>query len=246
MTFEYSRKYDSSLLRGIDDPTTPRPWNLFKEITGYAGPQKTLLDIGCGTGFKLLPLSHYFKEITGFDISLDMLTSAKQMFKKNHMHNIRLIQGNSQTLPFEKHQFDVVICILSRWSVEEIFRVLKPKGVVIIEHIGCEDKKAFKILFGKDKEGWRGQYLNDEKNNFLESYRKMFTPFFKNVSLHNGFWNTFYTETGILELLTYTPTIRGFNPCLDKHAIKNALEKFQTPQGIRLQQNRILLRAQNI
>lgn len=243
MTFTYNRKYDSSLLRGIDDPTTPRPWNLFEEIIHYSNPQKTLLDIGCGTGFKLVHLSSYFKEITGFDISLDMLTCAKQIFKKNQINNIDLIQGNSQMLPFEKHQFDVVTCMLSRWSIEEIFRVVKPNGVVIIEDIGCEDKKEFKILFGKDKEGWRGQNLNYEKNNFLESYRQMFTQFFKKVSLCNGFWNTFYTETVILELLTCTPTIRAFHPHLDEAAIKNALEKFQTPQGIKLQQNRILICA---
>ena len=28
----YESTYDSSLLRGIDDPKTPRPWDLFNEI----------------------------------------------------------------------------------------------------------------------------------------------------------------------------------------------------------------------
>jgi len=245
MNFEYEVEYDSLLLRGIDDPTTPRPWDLSKEILRYAHPHKTLLDIGCGTGFKLVYLSSYFKEITGLDVKFNMLSRAKKIFKKNQVCNIKVIQGNGYVLPFKPHQFDVVTCMLSRWSVEEIFRVLKPGGVVIIEHPSCEDKKNFKLLFGRDKEGWRGQYLNDEKEHFLDNYLKIFKKFFREVTIQNGFWNTFYTEQGILELLEYTPAIRGFNKTLDAQTIENGIKQFHTENGIRLEQNRILICAKN-
>lgn len=245
MIFQYNKGYDSSALHGADDPTTPRPWNLLKEIVSYAGPEKTLLDIGCGTGFKLLPLAPYFKNITGFDICLELLNIAAREMAYDCVNNVQLIQGDSALLPFADDQFDVVTCMLSRWSVKEIVRVLKPNGVVIIEHIGCEDKKAFKAIFGQDEAGWRGQYLNYEKMDFLNGYRRMFEQYFKKVILHNGFWRTFYTEAGILALLLHTPTIRHFDKYTDKFLVKAAMRQFRTEQGIQLEQNRIFICAKN-
>jgi ubiquinone/menaquinone biosynthesis C-methylase UbiE len=245
MIFHYNKGYDSCVLHGVEDPATPRPWDLFKEIIVHGGLEKTLLDIGCGTAFKLFPLAPYFKDIIAFDICLELLNVAASSIQHHFINNIQLIQGNSAALPFEDQQFDVITCMLSRWSVEEIVRVLKPNGVVIIEHIGCEDKKTFKQLFGQDEAGWRGQYLNYEKADFLTRYREMFEKFFKEVTLRNGFWKTFYTKAGILELLLHTPTIRNFDRHTDKLLMKKAMNQFHTKQGIQLEQNRILICAKN-
>lgn len=245
MSFSYVSKYDSSNLRGIDDPDMPRPWDLTNEIIRTAGNHKKLLDIGCGTAFKLIPLSLHFSEITGIDVSQDMINAATALVNKNNIFNIKLIHADSSKLPFDDNTYDVITCMLSRWDINEIVRVLKPNGAVIVEHIGCEDKKDFKIIFGKDEHGWRGQFLEYNKEEYLQSFYKQFSHFFDSVSITNGFWRTHYSNEGILELLQFTPTIRNFSMDADFPVLQKSLDKFKTSQGIPLIQNRILIHAKN-
>lgn len=241
MSFSYISHYDSSVLRGND--AAQRPWNLTDEIIKYAGSELKLLDIGCGTAFKLIPLSQYFGEITGIEISEDMINTAKNLMTKSNINNITLLHGDSNKLPFNDKTYDVITCMLSRWDIKEITRVLKPNGIVIVEHIGCEDKKDFKILFGKDQDGWRGQFINYERDAYLKHYHDTISEFFDSVTIQNGFWNTYYTEQGILELLKFTPTIRNFNQITDNSALKSAYNIFKRLGGIVLTQNRILIHA---
>jgi SAM-dependent methyltransferase len=246
MSFPYISKYDSSSLRGVDDSAAPRPWNLIGEIIKHAGKNKKLLDIGCGTAFKLIPLSQHFNEIIGIDISIDMINAAETLIKKNNISNIKLIHGDSSELPFTNNTYDVVTCMLSRWDVPEIARVLKPNGIVIIEHIGCEDKQDFKMIFGKDKHGWRGQFLDNDREEYLLMYYKLFCHYFDTVSIKNGFWKTHYDKKGIEELLRFTPTIRNYDIQSDAHLLQKAFEYFDSSQGFVLTQNRILIHAKNI
>jgi hypothetical protein len=64
MNFSYISQYDSAKLRGVD-VLSNRPWNLTDEILKYSAPCSNLLDIGCGTAFKLIPLSPSFNNIIG-------------------------------------------------------------------------------------------------------------------------------------------------------------------------------------
>lgn len=178
-------------------------------------------------------------------MSEDMVHAAKMHIEKNDAKKIRIIQANSFKLPFPDHTFDVISCMVSRWDVQEIARVLKPDGVVVIEHIGCEDKKDFKIMFGKDDEGWRGQFLDFQKEAYLESFDQAFHHYFNSVTIKNGFWRTHYSEEEILGLLQYTPTIRNFNVDRDCLALQTAIDYCKTDQGITLMQNRILIHAKN-
>lgn len=242
MSFSYVSNYDAAILHGIDETPT-RPWDLNDEILRYANRHSSLLDIGCGTAAKLIPLSSYFGQIIGVDISESMLNAAQSTIEKNKLSNIRLIQCDSNKLPFEDNSYDVITCMVSRWNIKEIHRALKPSGVVIVEHIGCEDKKDFKILFGKDHEGSRGQFIDFKKEDYLKYYHDMFYNLFDTVSIQNGYWKTYYTEQGILELLKFTPTIRNFDIEKDIEALRKGYTLFQSTQGIVLTQNRILIHA---
>lgn len=242
----YTYHYDSELLRGIDDLEFPRPWNLENEILKHSGRNKKLLDVGCGTAFKLIPLAPHFQYIVGLDPSTSMLNAAQTNINHNNLTNVTLIEGRGECLPFSDKEFDVVTCMLSRWEISELHRVLKPDGIVIIEHIGCEDKKEFKLFFGRDEGGWRGQFINSSKEEFLNFYTQSFSKFFKNVHIQNGYWKTIYTKKGLIELLKQTPTIRNFNEYSDKIFLKSAIEKFSIDYGkIKLIQNRILIHAKN-
>lgn len=240
----YDSQYDSALLRGRDDPLTPRPWDLTQKIINLADDNKTLIDIGCGTAFKLLPLAKRFKHILGIEPSESMLEAARKNMEE--YKNVSFIKAVGEQLPIKSQSIDVLTCMLSRWSVSEIQRVMKPSGDVIIEHIGCEDKKQFKLLFGKDESGLRGQYIDYNLPDFVNSYRSAFSKFFTYVEIKLGYWDTFYSEEGLMQLLQFTPTIRNFNVVKDRETVEKAIKQFSTGNGIKLTQHRIFIHAKNM
>lgn len=241
-TFSYVWKYDSVTLRGKD--ISERPWNLFQEIILNSRNNSTLLDLGCGTAFKLLPLTDHFSEITGLDISDDMVFAAKNVTK--NVKNIKILKGDNNQLPFNDHSVDTITCMLTNWNANELARVIKPDGNIIIEHVGCEDKIEFKKIFGMDQNGWRGQFLDFHTNEFLQLFYERLIPDFQSVSISNGFWDTCYTEQGIQELLLYTPMIRNYDKISDQNHFEEACKIFKCQQGIKLRQNRVLVHAKGL
>ena len=91
-----------------------------------------LLDIGCGTGF-ILDLAHpYFKKLYGIDLSPEML---KYVNLKNE--KIKVLEGSTEKLPFEKNYFDV--CTANGFlhhlydikpTLKEAYRCLKKNGIL--------------------------------------------------------------------------------------------------------------------
>lgn len=99
---------------------------------------KNILEIGTGPGFILIQLlKENFTHIYGIDISLDMLIKASNRIQNTE--KLSLINAKAENLPFKNESIDI---ILSRGSVFfwkdiekalfEIYRVLKPKGFLLI------------------------------------------------------------------------------------------------------------------
>lgn len=103
---------------------------ILKELCQNSKEAK-LLDIGCGTGF-IIDLAYKFtKNITGVDISLEML---KQVKTKN---GIDLIRSDTSHLPFRSNYFDV--CTSYGFlhhlyditpTLKEAYRCLKKNGIL--------------------------------------------------------------------------------------------------------------------
>lgn len=241
---DYRSSYDSNILRGTDNPNTPRPWCLKTLIEQKSNPEYKLLDIGCGTAHKIIPLSGYFDHIVGVEPSSSMRAAAKKNIYRAKCKNISIKDGEASSLPIEENSIDLITVMLARWDVREIQRVLKPGGSVIIESVGCRDKEKLKRFFGKDDEGWRGQFLEYEIEKFLETLNQDFSPHFDKVSIKNGYWETFYEPAGIMALLKNTPTIRNYNEQKDKHALDTALSNLTKEGKITLLQNRTMLYAE--
>lgn len=240
----YTSLYDSSDLRGIDNPLTPRPWNIIELIkTNLPAENSCILDLGTGTGFKVIPLLLKNTTVFGLEISRSMIMAAKRNI---NLKKFLPLQGDNLTLPFKNDSFDYVLSFLSHWSPEEIARVIKPNGEVFIEWIGCEDKIDFKSFFPDDDHGPRGQYVQFRLNVFIKNLYTAFEKYFNFVEVKNGYWETFYSKHGLIELLSHTPTIRSFDFHKDKSYLENAIQKFQTNNGIKLTQNRVLIHAKNL
>lgn len=97
---------------------------------------KSLLDIGCGTGFILELAYKYFDEVYGIDITPMMLEKAKEKISKNNLNNIQVKLANSENIPFKDCYFDVVTAYgflhhlpSLKPTLKETFRILKKDGI---------------------------------------------------------------------------------------------------------------------
>lgn len=110
-----------------------------KEVVG-----KDVLDVGCGTGKIASAIAVMSNHTVAIDLSRGMLKVAQ---KKPHPKNLIYRTGDARSLPFEKTSFDVVIVSQVLHVVEdpnvvfqEVKRVLKPKGKVILCNFLTEEK----------------------------------------------------------------------------------------------------------
>lgn len=115
-------------------------------------PQESVLDLACGTGelAKLILAKNPQQQITGIDLSKDMLEVAKKKLKA--YPNISLYNTSAASLPIADKSFDIVVCAnafhffeFPQQVLAEIKRVLKPGGKVIIVD-WCRDYILMKII----------------------------------------------------------------------------------------------------
>jgi len=139
----YDSRYELDLLRGTEEP---RPWNLIEIIEKYARKTDILLDIGCGTAFKLIQLADKVAKIYGIEPNKEMRIKAEENIGKERVSNIVLIEGKSERIPFESNYFDIVTCMVAPHITAEVHRILKPNGYAILEKIY---EKEFGELFSE-------------------------------------------------------------------------------------------------
>lgn len=104
-----------------------------KEYTS-AGKSYKILECGCGPGGIIKEIALHECELTGVDISFDLLTKAK----KNIGNGIAWIQSDVEMLPFPDETFDIVYCVgvlsyleKDEEAIKEITRVVVSGGMVI-------------------------------------------------------------------------------------------------------------------
>lgn len=117
---------------------------------------KMILDVATGTGdFAIEALKANPEKIIGVDISKGMLEIGKEkIVKKGLEEKIELHLGDSEKLPFQDNLFDAVIVSFGVRNFEnlekgigDIYRVLKPNGVVIILEFSKPRKFPFKQTY---------------------------------------------------------------------------------------------------
>ncbi len=146
--------------------------NMLKRY-GYRCAQSELLDLACGSGNLSLPLKNKGYNVTGCDLSPDMLTAAARKEP-----DIRWLCNDMTQLSFNK-EFDCVVCALdslnhleSREEIFEtfkgIFAALKPGGVfaadmnTIYKHTRVLENNAFTFDYEGLYCGWQNEL--DEKD----------------------------------------------------------------------------------
>ena len=94
------------------------------------------LDVGCALGYQTRWLADQGFEMTGIDTSDNAITDAR----KQHTP-LKFIKANAEDMPFKNNEFDFILCSgvlqyntqnMIKKIMKEIKRVLKPKGIVLI------------------------------------------------------------------------------------------------------------------
>lgn len=88
---------------------------------------ENLLDIGCGEGYYTHAMQAQVIQCVGVDIAKNAVQVAAKLNK-----NVAWIVGTGATLPVLDHTIDVCTSLFSPIPEQEILRVLKPQGYLIV------------------------------------------------------------------------------------------------------------------
>ncbi len=108
-------------------------------------PDGYVLDVACGTGRHMIPLSQQGYGMVGLDVSANLLKIAKQRSKE-----IQLVRGDMRFLPFKPQVFAGVISMDTSFgylpseaddsvTLVEVKRVLNQRGVFVIDVFNREE-----------------------------------------------------------------------------------------------------------
>jgi len=128
------------------------------------GLHGNVLDVACGTGDMVVELMKHGCEVTGIDLSEEMLAIARQ---KVPSAAVRV--ANAEALPFADGEFDAVTCAFGvrnfvhlEAGLREMLRVLKPGGKLVILELATPDSpliKSFYRLYARRVIPWLGSRL---------------------------------------------------------------------------------------
>lgn len=108
--------------------------------------EKTMIDVGCGSGLLFEQVAKCAKVVVGVDISRKLLSKAKEQAKR--FTNVFVVSADADHLPFIDNYFDVVTAftVLQNMpkpiqTVAELKRVLCTGGRIVLTGL----KKAFPL-----------------------------------------------------------------------------------------------------
>lgn len=110
-------------------------------VVEYAslGRYGTVVDLGTGAGFTAFALAPYATRVLASDIAPGMLAQVNRLATERGIHNVELLLGEAEALPFAVGSVDAVSCRQAAHhfhdlprAVREVKRVLKSGAVFIL------------------------------------------------------------------------------------------------------------------
>jgi ubiquinone/menaquinone biosynthesis C-methylase UbiE len=109
-------------------------------------PSYIVADLGCGSGYFTIPLSAKVKKIYAIDVQNEMLEYLGQKIQNQKIDNIELLLSKENKIPLTDGSVDLIITVntfhefrTKEKIIEEILRVLRDKGKVVVIDFKKED-----------------------------------------------------------------------------------------------------------
>jgi ubiquinone/menaquinone biosynthesis C-methylase UbiE len=140
---EYNKKIFAKLALYYDPLISPLRRLRRKVVTLSEAHEGTrVLDLACGTGEQSIPFARAGCDVTGMDLSEEMLSKAQKKVKPGM--RIKFLRGDASQLPFDDASFDIATISfglhdmprhMAMRILSEMKRVTKPNGkMIIVEH----------------------------------------------------------------------------------------------------------------
>jgi phosphatidylethanolamine/phosphatidyl-N-methylethanolamine N-methyltransferase len=133
-------------------------------------PGERVLEVGVGTGLSL-PLYPRDVQITGIDVSREMLDKARRRVARRHLSNVEaLLEMDAEQMSFADASFDKVVAmyvvsVVERPArlLEELHRVCRPDGeIFLVNHVRSDNRFVAAVEKGlarfSDKLGFRPDF----------------------------------------------------------------------------------------
>lgn len=116
-------------------------------ISSFSSPVHAL-EVGCGYGEWMIPLSSYVRRVDGIDIHPSLIGKGGELFIEHRVKNAWIWLGDGLTLPFFDASFDLIYSIsvfqhlpreIVKGYLRESARVLRPQGRVAFHFRDADD-----------------------------------------------------------------------------------------------------------
>ena len=117
-------------------------------------PSMVLLDVATGAGHTAVKMAQHVKHVTAVDITSEMIDHTRELATSKNLTNVTALLMDAESLSFSDGLFDVVTCRFAphhfgdvQKFLSEIYRVLKPGGIFVLEDVSSSlDKEQDKFI----------------------------------------------------------------------------------------------------
>ena len=156
MTNYYSQSLYGEKLKRVYDIAPPRVKQYLESEIQYVQREiegmDSVIELGCGYGRVMHPLSSHVQTVTGIDTSRETLKYAQEYLSGIPCH---LVLMNASLLGFKSQVFDAVICVQNGISafrvdshllIREALRITRPGGLLLFS--------SYSPKFWKERLNW--------------------------------------------------------------------------------------------